>query len=81
MTDEAKPTIYEAAVCGRREFRSAYREQRAANRRLHDTLDRIARFGEAFEAASTHLGHEGKHAGAALAVMMGRYAREALTDV
>jgi len=75
---EPKTTIYEAAVRGRREFRAAYRKQLIENRRLRDTLDRIARFGEAYNAATEQLGHDGKHVGPALAITISRYARDAL---
>jgi hypothetical protein len=77
MSDEQR-TLYEQAVEGRRKFRAAYREQLVENRKLRDVLDRIARFGETYEAATERLGHDGRHAGPALAVILGRYAREAL---
>ena len=51
-------------------------------REIHfaDALDRIARFGEAYEAATDKLGHDGLCAGPALAVTMGRYARKVLNE-
>lgn len=80
MSENARKetTLYEQAVRGRREFRAAYRSALIKNRKLRDSLDRIARFSEAYEAATEKCGHDGRHAGPALCIVLGRYAREAL---
>jgi hypothetical protein len=77
MSDEQR-NIYESAVRGRREFRAAYRAARVENQHLRDALDRIARFGEAYKTATEKLGHDGRHAGPALVITLGNYARDAL---
>lgn len=78
MDQPDKTTIYESAVRGRKEFRTAYRKSLAEIRRLRDSLDRIARFGEAYAAATARLGHDGQHIGPSLAITLGRYARESI---
>jgi hypothetical protein len=75
---ESYTTVYEQAVRGRREFRTAYRSAMIENRKLRDALDRIARFSESYEEATEKCGHDGRHAGPALCVVLGRYAREAI---
>ena len=56
-------------------------KQLTENRKLRDALDRIARFGEAYEVATVSLGHDGIDFGPALAITLGRYARLAIGEV
>lgn len=78
QTAPAETTLYEQAARGRREFRAAYRSALIENRKLRDSLDRIARFSEAYKGATEKCGHDGRHAGPSLCIILGRYAREAL---